>query len=181
MMTTEEMLALPTNGVDRWLIRGKLREKPMTVRNRWHSSVEARIVYLLSDWNEKQPRPRGMIHSGEAGCRLRQTPDSTVGIDVVYLSPTLAALDPTETTLIDGVPTVAVEILSPSDRVEEIQEKIDTYLEVGVAHVWIIDVHFRIVVVHRPGQRPIMLNDTQEITAEPDLPGFRASVAAFFP
>jgi len=47
-MTTEELLALPEDGVDRYLIRGLLREKPMTKRNRWHTRVEARIVYLLS-------------------------------------------------------------------------------------------------------------------------------------
>ena len=33
-MTIEEMLALPDNGYDRELIRGELREEPMTRRNR---------------------------------------------------------------------------------------------------------------------------------------------------
>jgi hypothetical protein len=40
-MTTEELLALPPGGVERWLIRGKLRQKPMTIRNRWHSRIMA--------------------------------------------------------------------------------------------------------------------------------------------
>ncbi len=39
-MTTEELLALPEDGLDRELIRGQLREKPMTRRNRWHSRNE---------------------------------------------------------------------------------------------------------------------------------------------
>ena len=30
MITTEELLAMPEDGVDRDLIRGELREKPMT-------------------------------------------------------------------------------------------------------------------------------------------------------
>ena len=37
LVTAEELLAMPENGVDRWLIRGKVKEKPMTVRNRFHS------------------------------------------------------------------------------------------------------------------------------------------------
>jgi hypothetical protein len=70
-MTTEELLALPPNGVERWLIRGLLREKPMAVRNRWHSRILARIIQLLGDWLDQQPPPRGEILGGAAGCRLR--------------------------------------------------------------------------------------------------------------
>ena len=39
LMTTEELLALPEDGTDRWLIAGELRERPMTKRNRFHSRV----------------------------------------------------------------------------------------------------------------------------------------------
>src|SRR3989442_15827035 len=87
LMTTEELLALPDDGVERWLIRGKLwekRENGMTVRNRLHSRIVMRIGQLLGDWVDKQPPPRGDVLGGEAGCRLRRDPDTTVGIDVVY-------------------------------------------------------------------------------------------------
>ena len=146
-MTTEKMLSLPSNGVERWLICGQLREKPMTVRSRWHSRIMARVAYFLytslvrvSDsfrwkpkgsknlqlskigqyqracvlgaWIDQQPELRGAILCGEAGCRLRRNPDTTVGIDVVYISAELAAHESTETTLIDGVPILVVEILA---------------------------------------------------------------------
>jgi Uma2 family endonuclease len=179
-MTTEEMLALPENGMERWLIRGQLREKPMTVRNRWHARVQARIAQLLGDWLDKQPQPRGEVLAGEAGCRLLRDPDVTVGIDVVYISAQLAAQQPEETTLIDGVPVLAVEILSPSDKVEEIDEKVDSYLEVGVALVWIVDAHDRTVTVYQPGAEPVLFNETQELSGEPHLPRFRVPVAQIF-
>jgi hypothetical protein len=47
VMTTEELLALPEDGVDRWLIRGQLRDKRMTVRNRTHSRIMARAATFL--------------------------------------------------------------------------------------------------------------------------------------
>lgn len=47
-MTTADMLALPENGVERWLIDGKLREKPMTVRNRFHSRT---MMTIGISWN----------------------------------------------------------------------------------------------------------------------------------
>src|SRR4051812_20498514 len=126
-MTTEELLAMPDDGVERWLIRGELREKrddvggkSMTIRNRFHSRLTTRVSKFLDNWLDGQPEPRGAVLSGEAGVRLRQDPETTVGIDVVYVSAEVYAKQSTETTLIDGVPVLAVEILSPSDTVDQI-------------------------------------------------------------
>jgi len=183
LMTTEELLAMPDDGVERWLIRGKLREnrsKDVTKRNRWHGRVEARITQLLANWLDTQPQPRGEVYSGEVGCRLRRDPDSTPGIDVVYISAELAAQEPEDTRLIDGIPTLAVEILSPSNTVEEVNEKLQEYLSVGVPLVWVVDPKFRTVTVYRPGAEPEMFNTTQQLSGEPHLPGFVVPVASIF-
>ena len=180
LMTTEELLSLPEDGVDRWLIQGQLREKPMTVRNRFHSRIMARITRFLDEWVDLQAEPRGSVLCGEAGVRLRKDPDSTVGVDVVYVSAEVAARDSEETTLIEGVPILAVEILSPSDQQEDINEKIDDYLAVGVALVWIVNPHHRTVEIFRPGAEPELVNVRQELSGEPHLPGFRVAVAKLF-
>lgn len=182
LMTTEEMLALPDDGVERWLIRGQLREKgkAMTVRNRIHSRVMIRVGKFLDNWLDEQPKPRGEVCGGEAGVRLRQTPDSTVGIDVVYISAELAARRSKDTTLIDGVPVLVVEILSPNDVIEDINDKIDEYLDTGVQLVWIIDPRRRTVTVYRQGADAELFTGNQELSGEPHLPGFRVAVARLF-
>jgi len=187
LMTTEELLAMPDDGVERWLIRGELREKrppeggpPMTVRNRFHSQAMVCVAAELEIWRRAQPEPRGQVLGGEAGVRLRQTPDSTVGVDVVYVPPDIVANQTDETTLIDGVPALAVEILSPSDTQEEIDEKIDEYLAAGVPLVWVLDPHDRTVTVYREGTEPELVNRTQELSGDPHLPGFRVPVSRLF-
>jgi Uma2 family endonuclease len=181
LMTTEELLALPDDGVERWLIKGQLREKPMTVRNQNHSAIMAAVTYFLEAWRRTQPAPRGQVACGEAGVRLRRTPDSTVGIDVTYYTAEVAGrLTEGNTTLIDGAPVLAVEILSPNDEIGEIEEKIREYLDAGVLLVWVINPYQRTVTVRRPGERPVMFNDAQELTAEPHLPGFRVAIAQLF-
>jgi Uma2 family endonuclease len=179
-MTTEQLLALPDDGVERWLIRGQLREKPMTYRNRWHSVAMARIARFLDVWKDQQPEPRGSVLVGEAGVRLRRDPDTTVGIDVVYISAEVAAHQSDDTTIIDGIPVLAVEILSPSNTVEEIDEKIAEYLEAGVPLVWIVDTRYRTVRIYRPDQEPELVNARQELSGEPHLPGFRVPVVSLF-
>jgi Uma2 family endonuclease len=134
----------------------------------------------LKDWLRRQPLPRGSVLCGEAGCRLRGNPESTVGIDVVYISPEVAAREPEDTTLIDGVPVLVVEILSPNDTQEQIDEMIDDYLQAGVALVWVINPHDRTVLIYRKDMEPELVNVRQELTAEPKLPGFRVAAAELF-
>src|SRR4051812_32491393 len=112
-MTAEELMALPDDGVERELIRGELREKPMTRRNPMHSEVEANIAHLLKHWLDQQPQPRGKVHSGEAAFRLRREPETFVGIDVAYASAELVAKTDKRKAFYDGQPVLAVEILSP--------------------------------------------------------------------
>jgi len=180
LISTDELLAMPENGVDRELIRGQLREKPMTYRNPVHSKVNIVIGYWLQQWVMQQPKPRGQVLGGEAGFRIRKDPDTTVGIDVAYISAELAAKTPPKARLVDGVPILAVEILSPSDQHEDVAEKVQEYLNAGVPLVWVIDPIFRTVEVHRPDMEPEQFNARQELTAEPHLPGFRVLVTEIF-
>jgi Uma2 family endonuclease len=182
LMTAEEFLALPDDGIDRDLLYGVVREwgETLTRRNRFHSLVEARISYLLVSWLEKQPEPRGSVHAGEAGCRLGENPPVVVGIDVVYISPELVARQSVDSELIVGTPMLAVEILSPSNTEEEVNDKLAAYRDAGVPLVWLVDSYLQTVIVVRPDAPPDMFNMTQELTAEPHLPGFRIRVADIF-
>ena len=94
MLTLEEFAAMPDDGVERELIRGEVRERAMTRRNRNHSKVEHRINKILGIWLDTQPEPGGEIVSGEAGFDLSRNPDSGVGIDVAYVSAEVAARNP---------------------------------------------------------------------------------------
>jgi Uma2 family endonuclease len=180
LMTHEEFEALPENGVERMILKGVLWEKPMTRRNPDHSSVEAELARQLGNWVKQQPRPRGRVYSGEVGFRLREDPISNVGIDVAYISPELAGATPRGAGVIKGVPILAAEILSPSDKHEEIAAKVAEYLEVGVTVVWLLDPDFRTVSVYRRDEEPEMFNRLQELTCEPHLPGFKVAVAELF-
>src|SRR4051794_4943787 len=137
-MTTEEFLALPDDGVERWLIRGVVREfgDAMTRRNRDHTRLTARLAQLLGNWLDAQPAPRGEVHDGEAGCRLSPDPDVTVGSDGAYVAAEVAAASPEDTELIEGVPTLVAEVLSPYDEDDNVHDKIQVYLEAGVPLVW---------------------------------------------
>lgn len=179
-MTTEELLALPENGVERWLIAGELQEQPMPVRNRFHSRVMTCVATELENWRRRQPEPRGQVLTGDTGIRLQRDPDTTVGADLAYVSAEVLAQQSQESTIVDGLPLLVVEILSPSDTWEHVNTKIDVYLAAGIPLVWIIDPHWRTVTVHSPGVEPVLFTSRQELTAEPHLPEFRVLVQQLF-
>jgi Uma2 family endonuclease len=179
LMTVAQMLALPENGMDRELIRGELREWPMTMRNRRHNRAQVRVARVLDEWLDSQPLQRGEVICGEAGFRLARDPDTGVGIDVAYVSADVSAREP-EAAYFDGSPVVTVEILSPSDQQDEVDEKIEPYLESGAAAVWMVNARFRTVAICRPGERPTMVNVDQLLCADPYRPGSQVPVAALF-
>ena len=180
LMTTEERLAMLDDDVDRELIRGELREKPMTMRGNPHTTAMANLSWLLKAWLVGQPRPRGRLHSGDARVRIRRNPDTFVGCDLVYISAEHASTTPTTARLIEGPPLLVIEILSPSDTIEDVSEKVEACLEAGVAVVWEVNPYYQTVTVHRPGAPREIFKEGQDITAEPHLSGFRAPVSEIF-
>ena len=179
-VTIEEFLALPDDGVERDLIYGQVREYGMTKRNRRHSKIEAHIVGYLHAWVQKNEPPRGAVHSGEVGCILSRDPSIVVGIDAAYFAAESAQEMTDETSMIIGPPVLAVEVLSPYDTIRDLDEKVTIYLKYGVALVWIVNPDFQTVTVFRPDAAPVLFNATQQLTAEPHLPGFSVPVAALF-
>lgn len=82
--------------------------------------------------------------------------------------------------MIEGIPTLAIEILSPYDMKKDVTEKVNDYLAAGVPLVWLVDPDFEAITVYRQGQPAELFNMTHEITADPHLPGFRTPVARIF-
>jgi Uma2 family endonuclease len=180
LMTAEELLALPDDGIDRELIDGELRESPMTTRGAPHCLAMSNLAVLLGHWLRQQPRPRGRLYTGDICVRIRNNPDTFVGIDLAYFSAGLAAQIAEDATFIDGIPVLSVEILSPSDTVDGVAEKVRAYLNVGVPLVWEVNPFYKGVTVHRPGKPAEFFNVTHDLTAEPHLPGLRIPVAEIF-
>jgi Uma2 family endonuclease len=138
------------------------------------------VATELEIWRRQQPEPRGQVLTGDAGVRVSQNPDTTFGVDVVYISAQVMTQQTQDSTIIDGLLTLAVEILSPHDTQADIEEKIDAYLDVGVPLVWIVNTRRKTVTVYSPGAEPVLFNVQQELSGEPHLPGLRLPLRRLF-
>ena len=69
-------------------------------------------------------------------------------------------------------PDFVIELRSPSDRLEDVQAKMEEYIENGASLGWLIDPLAKCVHIYRPGLMAQVLQGLQKVSAEGELPGF---------
>jgi Uma2 family endonuclease len=81
-------------------------------------------------------------------------------------------------------PDFVIELVSPSDlknqRYEDLQAKLQEYLENGVQLGWLIEPSSQTVEIYRVGQPVEILNNPQTLSGETVLPGFSLGLRELF-
>ena len=90
----------------------------------------------------------------------------------------LQGLDPHQRP--QGVPDLAIEIASPSDKPDDLARKAQQYLAAGARAVWVLYPEAQLAYLYRPGERIEVRNDTQSLDNAELLPGFSGSLSAIF-
>ena len=88
----------------------------------------------------------------------------------------------------DGFPPISpdfvIELISPSDiknqRYEDLQAKMQEYLDNGVKLGWLIEPEAKTVEIYRVGQQVEILNNPQTLSGEDVLPGFTLDLSEIF-
>src|SRR5574341_1913574 len=79
----------------------------------------------------------GVVCTAEAGFRLAQHPDTVRAPDVAFIARERISAEGVPTGYWPGAPDLAVEIVSPSDRFDDVIEKVAEYLAAGTQLVWV--------------------------------------------
>jgi Uma2 family endonuclease len=75
------------------------------------------------------------------------------------------------------VPDLVIEVVSPTDKVSELDEKIDAYLLDGVRLIWVVDPQRCKATVYAPDmEHPLHLNVNGVLDGGDVLPGFTANL-----
>ena len=82
--------------------------------------------------------------------------------------------------LVEVLPDLAIEVLSPDDQPGRVSQKIAHYMAAGVRLLWVIDPEAERVTVWQPGEAPRDLAAPAVLNAAPILAGFEVDLAALF-
>ncbi len=135
LMTAEDLWEMPeVPGKQFELVNGELVEMPTA--SHYHNL----IVFLIGRLIESFATERDLGYTFVDGVSfvLRRNPDDVRGPDVSFLAKDrVTSLDMLLKPW-DGAPDLAVEIISPSDRATEINEKIKSYQAAGTRLIWVV-------------------------------------------
>ena len=166
LWTADDLMRLPDDGWQYELDEGRLVRTPLSS---WKSSrVALRLARHLMIFIDDHDLG---AYAGEGGGWLLATgPDTVRAPDFAFVHrDRLAAY---QAGYFPGVPDLAVEVLSPSDRRGTVARKVRQYLALGVRLVWVVDPERRTVAIHRPHREVTMLGEDGILDGEDVLPGF---------
>jgi Uma2 family endonuclease len=142
-----------------------------------HGRFALRIGAALD--NFVTPRGLGFVVSAEAGFQIAHDPDTVRAPDVAFVR--AERIPPGGVKgFFQGVPDIAVEVVSPNDRASEVIAKSQDWLQAGCQMVWVVDPQTRTVSVYRSRSEISVLTAEETLSGGDVLPGFSVPVAAIF-
>lgn len=140
ILTYADYAALPDDGRRYELHEGELSVTPAPgIR---HQRVKANLFDVLR--HHVQAGRLGEVLDAPVDCIL--TDNTVVQPDIVYVSPDRSVL--ISERAIEGAPTLAVEVLSPSSEYIDRRRKLDLYARHGVPYYWIVDPAARVILAY---------------------------------
>jgi Uma2 family endonuclease len=178
-MTAEEFYEWtnrPENGGKHHeLERGEVVE--MSRSGALHCLVCGNVTRILGNYTFQ--RRKGYVLSNDVGIVWERNPDTVRGPDVVLYNHSRRYQD-LNPKFCEDIPTLAVEVKSPNDRMNKITRRISQFRKWGVALVWLLDPEDRTLAIYRRDALPQVLEEDEELSGDGILPDFRCRVADFF-
>lgn len=158
------------------LIRGELHE--MSPTGGRHGQITSKLHVLIGRF--VYDRRLGNVYAAETGFRLGDAGRPTVRApDIAYICASRAAAADTES-FITIAPDLAVETLSPDDRANDVEAKVQWWLDHGTRLVWVVDPANRTLTAHEPTGRSRRLREHETLDAGDVLPGFTLELTKLF-
>ena len=174
LMTAEELLLMPDDGMQRELIRGVLTEDMPPGDE--HGVLVAHIAWLLTSYSYENDY--GQVRAGDSGFMLEHDPDTVRGPDVAWVSS--ESLPQPVVGYAELAPDLVVEVKSPGDSQRHMAERAMMWLSHGVRMALMADPVAVTLGVYVPGQPPQVLTESQIFDGGDVLPGFSEPVWKFF-
>ena len=157
LVTYEDLENIP-EGFE--VVEGRLKE--LAPVGGEHGFLEAEVAFKI-----KELEKEGYVLVGEVGLVISKDPLTVRAADIVYISK--KKLKSLPKGMLEVPPDLVVEIISPSNTFEEIEEKVADYMRFGVGRILLVDPNAKKVTLIDE-QRKIQIKDfSEEVEVLPGL------------
>ena len=174
LMTADDLLQMPDDGFRYELVRGELRK--MSPAGRIHGRHAGYIH--ISMGSHVLRNDLGETYSSDTGFQLAA--DHVRAPDASFVRQERIDTMPDTPGYVPGPPDVAVEVISPTDRYTEVEEKVADYLEAGTLAVVVVNPRNRTVRVHRSPTDVALLTESDTLEVDDIIPGWQMPVSDIF-
>jgi Uma2 family endonuclease len=174
--TAEELLMMPEDGFRYDLVKGELRK--MSPAGSEHGAIIARLTIALG--SHVEANGLGEVFGAETGFKLASNPDTVLGPDLAFVSNERIPPTGIPVAYWPGAPDLAVEVVSPGNTRQEMEEKIREYLAAGVRAVWIVTPKRRTIAIHRRDTETVLLSENDILDGQDIVQGFQYNIAKLF-
>lgn len=120
----------------------------------------------------------GRVFAAETGFILSE--GTVRGIDISFVGKDKIAEFGIPEKFFPTAPDLAIEVISPGNTFDEIQDKIEEYLSGGTKLVWIVYPKKKMVQVYRNNNIVNILRESDELSGEDVLPNFTVKLSEIF-
>jgi Uma2 family endonuclease len=142
------------------------------------SNRNAGITAQLWIWNEQYQL--GKIFDSSGGFKLPNGADRSPDAAWIPLDKWNALTPEQQRKFLPLSPDFVIELLSPSDALENTQNKMKEYIENGTRLGWLINPQARQVEIYRQGKEVEILDNPQNLSGESVLVGFLLNLAVIW-
>lgn len=148
--------------------QGELIVMPPTGGETGRSNVN--LILQVAKWNEQ--KQLGEVFDSSTGFTLPSGADRSPDVSWVQKSRWDALTKEQKEKFIPLCPDFVIEIMSPSDNLKKLQDKMQEYIENGCRLGWLINRKKQQVEIYRLGKEVEVLKLPQTLVGEDVLPGF---------
>ncbi|MGL5083181.1 MAG: Uma2 family endonuclease [Microcoleaceae cyanobacterium] len=130
----------------------------------------AKLTQQLGNWTDKDAT--GIDFDSSSGFRLPNGADRSPDAAWMTLEKWNKVPRNQQMKFAPVCPDFVVEVLSPSDTLKPIQDKLQEYIKNGASLGWLIDRKNRNVYIYQPQAEVKCLENPATVSGEPVLPGF---------
>ena len=177
LVTAEELWEMPeVPGKVLELVDGEVVEVPGA--GALHALIVELVLRLLGA--HARERDLGLAFGDNTSYILRRNPDMVRIPDVSFVSWGRVREEGVPEGYWELAPDLAVEVVSPNDRAEDVYDKVSEYLGAGTRVVWLLWPRRRMVTVRGADGAIRELGPEGELDGGDVLPGFRVRVGELF-
>jgi Uma2 family endonuclease len=174
--TDEAFMALPDDGHHYEIVNGELID--MGNSGALHGYVCSLALAALAGYI--LPKKLGVILDSSTAFKMKNGNKRSPDI-AFFAKERLQGITVLPSGYLDGAPDLVVEVLSPGNTIEELDDKLTEYFENGSRLAWVINPTQHYVLVYRSAQEPDhLLKGKDYLDGEEVIPGFTLAVADLF-